>query len=430
MIAVCADVGSTFTKVAAIDVPSGQLVATAEHRTTVETDVLDGLDAAVKQLGRQPSTMDVCSSAGGGLRLAVVGYEELVTAEAGHRVGLSAGARVVHVAAGRLDRTGVTALKSDRPDIVLLVGGTDGGDVDVLRHNAKALTAVRVPVVVAGNSEVRDEALSVLGPSAIGAENVLPRIGELNPEPARAAIRDVFLRHVIGGKHLSRGPRFASLVRGATPDVVLTAVEVLATLAGGDLMVVDVGGATTDVYSILSPDPDAPVMARSDDVAGTLWHSRTVEGDLGVRWSAPAVVPAAERERLLRPGESQTLAEPAHVRADDPAYLPSDPDAWAQEARLAELAATVAIRRHARGRDLRRVRLLVGSGGVLRHQPAAATAMLHGVLNDHAGGWALPRTASVVVDVDYLLAPAGLLAARHPAAAEMLLTSLIGATSP
>jgi uncharacterized protein (TIGR01319 family) len=123
------------------------------------------------------------------LRLAVVGYEELVTAEAGHRVGLSAGARVVHVAAGRLDRTGVTALKSDRPDIVLLVGGTDGGDVDVLRHNAKALTAVRVPVVVAGNSEVRDEALSVLGPSAIGAENVLPRIGELNPEPARAAIR-------------------------------------------------------------------------------------------------------------------------------------------------------------------------------------------------------------------------------------------------
>jgi hypothetical protein len=119
---------------------------------------------------------------------------------------------------------------------------------------------------------------------------------------------------------------------------VLTAVEVLATLAGGDLMVVDVGGATTDVYSILSPDPDAPVMARSDDVAGTLWHSRTVEGDLGVRWSAPAVVPAAERERLLRPGESQTLAEAAHVRADDPAYLPSDPDAWAQEARLAELA--------------------------------------------------------------------------------------------
>jgi hypothetical protein len=182
------------------------------------------------------------------------------------------------------------------------------------------------------------------------------------------------------------------------------------------------------VYSVLSPDPDIPVPARSDDVAGTLWHSRTVEGDLGVRWSAPSVVTAAERERLLGPGEAETLTRAAHIRADDPAFLPADPDAWSDEARLAELAATVAIRRHARGRDMRRVRLLVGSGGVLRHQTAAATAMLHGVLNDHAGGWALPRTASVVVDVDYVLAPAGLLAGRRRVAAEMLLTSLIRAT--
>src|SRR4030095_13163336 len=111
------------------------LLATAEHRTTVDTDVLRGLDAAVAALGHEPSTMDACSSAGGGLRLAVVGYEELVTAEAGQRVGLSAGARVVHVAAGRLDRTGLVALNDARPDVVLLVGGTDGGDSEVLRHN-------------------------------------------------------------------------------------------------------------------------------------------------------------------------------------------------------------------------------------------------------------------------------------------------------
>jgi uncharacterized protein (TIGR01319 family) len=428
-VAVCADVGSTFTKVAAVDIGTGALLATAEHRTTVETDVLNGLDAAIAALGHQPSTVDACSSAGGGLRLAVVGYEELVTAEAGQRVGLSAGARVVHVAAGRLDRTGLVALNDARPDVVLLVGGTDGGDSDVLRHNARALTTRRgrgrMPVVVAGNAEARDDALAVLGHSAVGAANVLPRIGELNPIPARAAIRDVFLRHVIGGKHLSRGPRFPSLVRGPTPDVVLTAVELLAEVLGADLMVVDVGGATTDVYSILSPDPDAPVRLRSDDVAGTLWHSRTVEGDLGVRWSAPSVVDAAARERLLRPGEADSLAKAAQVRARNPAYLPDDADAWAQEARLAELAATVAVRRHARGRDLRRVQLMVGSGGALRHQPAAAATSLHGVLNDHAGGWALPRTADVVVDVDYLLAPAGLLASAHRRTAEILLTSLI-----
>ena len=426
-VAVCADVGSTFTKVAAIDLSTGTLLATAEHRTTVDTDVLRGLDAAVAELGHRPSTMDVCSSAGGGLRLAVVGYEQLVTAEAGQRVGLSAGARVVHVAAGRLDRAGLVALNEARPDVVLLVGGTDGGDSEVLRHNARALAdrrgARKVPVVVAGNTDVRDEALAVLGKTALGTANVLPRIGELNPMPARAAIRDVFLRHVIGGKHLSRGPRFASLVRGPTPDVVLTAVELLGQVLDGDLVVVDVGGATTDVYSILSPDPDAPT--RSDDVAGTLWHSRTVEGDLGVRWSAPSVVEAAARERLLRPGEQDSLRGATRERADNPAYLPGDAESWAHEARLAELAATVAIRRHARSKDLRRVRLMVGSGGVLRHQPAVATTMLHGVLNDHAGGWALPRRADVVVDVDYLLAPVGLLAKDHPGAAEILLTSLL-----
>ena len=144
-----------------------------------------------------------------------------------------------------------------------------------------------------------------------------------------------------------------------------------------------------------------------------------------MRWSAPSVVAAAARERLLRPGEDESLAKAARMRADDPAYLPDDADAWAHEARLAELAATVAIRRHARGRDLRRVRLVVGSGGVLRHQPATAASILRRVLNDHAGGWALPRTADVVVDVDYLLAPAGLLAGAHRFTAEILLTSLV-----
>jgi uncharacterized protein (TIGR01319 family) len=101
----------------------------------------------------------VCSSAGGGLRLAVVGYERAVTAEAGYRVALSAGAKVVHVASGPLDAPAVTALRGSRPDVVLLVGGTDGGDAEVLRHNGTRLAArgPRVPYVVAGNADARDE---------------------------------------------------------------------------------------------------------------------------------------------------------------------------------------------------------------------------------------------------------------------------------
>ncbi|TCC00317.1 glutamate mutase [Micromonospora zingiberis] len=441
-VAVCADVGSTFTKVAVVDLDGGGLVAAASARTSVDTDVLHGLDAAVGAavagLGARDVPWFVCSSAGGGLRLAVVGYEPLVTAQAGRRVGLSAGADVVHVAAGRLGRVELTALRAARPDVVLLVGGTDGGDAETLTHNATRLARARfrVPVVLAGNVDVRDELRALLvsaGVPVTVADNVLPRIGVLAPLSAREAIRQVFLRHVIGGKRLSRGGRFAGLVRAATPDAVLTGVEALAEVAGGDLVVVDVGGATTDVYSVLTPDERASGPGR--EVAGSLWRARTVEGDLGMRWSAPGVVRAAVEERLVGEAERVELVVAAALRAADPGWLPADGAGRAVDARIAALAATVALRRHARGvgtgersgRDLRDVRLLVGSGGVLRHAPDNdGTGVLDAVLTDHAGGWALPRAARSVVDTDYVLAAAGLLVGDHPVAARGLLRPLLG----
>ncbi|MFC8618071.1 glutamate mutase L [Micromonospora purpureochromogenes] len=441
-LAVCADVGSTYTKVAVVDLDGAALVAAASAPTTVGTDVLHGLDAAVGAATAGLHARDlpwyVCSSAGGGLRLAVVGYEPLVTAQAGRRVGLSAGANVVHVAAGRLGAAELAALRAARPDVVLLVGGTDGGDADTLTHNATRLAKARwrVPVVLAGNVAVRDELSALLAGAGVpvtAADNVLPRIGVLAPASARAAIREVFLRHVIGGKRLSRGTRFARLVRAATPDAVLTGVEVLADTLGGDLAVVDVGGATTDVYSVLTPDERADGPGR--EVAGTLWRARTVEGDLGMRWSAPGVVRAAAEERLLAVGEQDVLQRAAAVRAADPGFLAESGVERAADRRIAALAATVALRRHARGaatgeragRDLRDVRLMVGSGGVLRHAPAAdAAGVLAAVLADHAGGWPLPREARAVVDVDYVLAAGGLLAEDHPGAARALLRRHLG----
>ncbi|MET8278020.1 glutamate mutase L [Micromonospora sp. NPDC005174] len=439
-LAVCADVGSTYTKAAVVDLAAGVLVGAAAAPTTVGSDVLRGLDAAVTAatagLGARDMPWYVCSSAGGGLRLAVIGYEALVTAQAGRRVGLSAGAHVVHTAAGRLDAAALTALRAARPDVVLLVGGTDGGDADTICHNATRLARARwrTPVVLAGNADVRAELTGLLEAAGVpvsGADNVLPRIGVLAPASARAAIRAVFLRHVIGGKRLSRGTRFTRLVRAATPDAVLTGVEVLADTIGGDLAVVDVGGATTDVYSVLTPDERATGPGR--EVAGSLWRARTVEGDLGMRWSAPGVVRAAVEERLLT--DADDLGEAAARRAADPAFLAADDVERAVDARIATLAATVALRRHARGvatgeragRDLRDVRLLVGSGGVLRHAPVDASGqVLAAVLADHAGGWALPRAARAVVDVDYVLAAGGLLAEEHRAAAQALLRHHLG----
>ena len=148
---VCVDVGSTFTKAAAIGA-DGEVLAIATHPTTSTTDVLEGLDEAVARLGAgvgagvgagiravPDRSVAVCSSAGGGLRLAVVGHERVISAEAGRRVALSAGARVVAVHAGPLDAAGYDVLVESRPDVLLVVGGTDGGDSEVLLHNAGML---------------------------------------------------------------------------------------------------------------------------------------------------------------------------------------------------------------------------------------------------------------------------------------------------
>jgi len=451
----CVDFGSTFTKAALVDVETGELVATASHRTTIDTDVLDGWQACREQLAAaDPAARDAavlaCSSAGGGLRIAVVGNEELVTAEAGRRVALSSGGRVVHVASGGLDEASVAELRDSRPDVVLLVGGTDGGNAEVLLGCAGALAeaAWSGPVVVAGNADAQKEVASLLevaGTPYVLADNVVPRIGVLAPDSARAAIREMFLRHVIGGKHLSEHVEFTGMVQGATPDVVLTAVELLAhgldeeTPGAGDVVVVDVGGATTDVYSVVEVDPEEAGLSR--EVVATVPASRTVEGDLGMRWSARSTVEAALALGLVATDEEGAAAsEVAAHRQADPGYIPDSDAERDRDQELASLAMGVALRRHAgraqvvfgpdgrvverTGKDLREADLLVGSGGVLRHSGDSAREVMTRHLGDDGQGWQLPQGPRVVVDTDYVLAPAGLLAARHPQAAYRLLRRL------
>ncbi|HEV7870190.1 MAG TPA: glutamate mutase L [Modestobacter sp.] len=432
----CVDIGSTWTKAALVELPGGRLVATRQAPTTPD-DVVDGVLAATGDWG---VPVRACSSAGGGLRLAVVGYEELISAEAGHRAALSAGARVVHVAAGRMSTAALADLAAAVPDVVLLVGGTDGGEADVLRHNARMLASsaplqgpsasVRVlggsgvlrrsvPVVVAGNVAVRDEVCAVLGGAGVPvtpADNVLPDIGRLAPESARSAIRDAFLTHVIGGNRLSADPRLRAWVRAVTPDAVLDGVAALADLRTAaevpGVLVLDVGGATTDVHCVPVADAEQTSLQRS--AVGVPARRRTVEGDLGVRASADALREAAAAEGLPAPG-------------DDPLAL-------------GEAAAVVALRRHLRaevaygpgGASARGVGLVVLSGGVFRHaDPGELAAVTARVAADRGGAGGVLAGAQVVVDTRYVLAAAGLLAGDAPTAAAGLLGELLpGWVSP
>lgn len=430
----CVDVGSTFTKAVLVDVSSGALVGAASSPTTIATDVMDGVDRVRRELASHGPVTEtlVCSSAGGGLRIAVVGYEREVTAEAGHRVALSAGGRVVHVSSGPLTGEGVREVRAASPDLVLLVGGTDGGNADVLRHNATRLANARLtmPLVVAGNADAAAEVSSELtrtGRRHTVTSNVLPRIGVIAPDAARGAIRAAFLEHVIGGKGLSRGRGFTELVRAATPDAVLQGVELLADVRGEDVMVIDIGGATTDVYSVLRPQGEDASIER--DVAGTLWQERTVEADLGMRWNALGIVEAGEREHLAPSSDTATYA--ARVSSET-GHRASTAGEWEHEADLARVAALVAARRHGRARvvgdrprPLADVGLVLGSGGVLRHGPhGLAEDVLGAVVSDHAGGWTVPAAATQGVDTAYVLFACGLLAEGHPTAARVLAASI------
>jgi uncharacterized protein (TIGR01319 family) len=418
----CLDVGSTWTK-GVVVTAAGAVLGVAQHRTT-PPEVLDGV-AAVTAALPPADTVLACSSAGGGLRLAVVGHERLVSAEAGYRVALSAGAKVVHVSSGMLAPAGVRALRADAPDVVLLVGGTDGGDEKVLLHNAARLSAARlaVPIVLAGNADARPAALSTLaGRRVVATDNVLPDVGELAPGPARSAIREVFLNHVIGGKGLSRGPRFRELVRTVTPDAVLSAVSRLAGVLAADeetpgaVLVVDVGGATTDVYSAVS------TVESADHAVALPPDRRTVEGDLGMRVSAPGVVAEAAAERLAM---SDGLAAAAKRRHTETELVPSTPDESAADLELARLAVILAVRRHLRMVDGRLgphgAGVLILSGGVFRH--ADDLTGVEAGLREALGP--ILRNAEIRVDRQGLLGPAGLLTqAGHTETADGVLRAL------
>jgi uncharacterized protein (TIGR01319 family) len=449
--ALCVDFGSTFTKVSLVDLAEGRIVASASHPTTLPRpdgggDVLDGYVACREDLlnwDARVASAEVlaCSSAGGGLRIAVVGNEELVTAEAGRRVALSSGGKVVavHSLASRVPESALQrTLRDTAPDVVLLTGGTDGGNAESLVEGARELVAAgwTGPVVVAGSVDAREQVGSLLAEADapfVLADNVVPRIGVLAPESARAAIREMFLAHVIGGKHLSASDDFRTMVRGATPDVVLAGVELLARGLGddqpgaGDVAVVDVGGATTDVHSVVALDPEEAGLSR--EVVAVTPVTRTVEGDLGMRWSALSTVEAA--------GLTELAAE-ASRRKDQPDYLPEDDRQADIDEQIAQAAVELALRRHAgrsrvvvspegrvverSGKDLREIDLLIGSGGVLRNgRPGVVDRVLASSVGaDIEGGWQLPRSPRLVVDHDYALCAIGLLAEEHPEAAYQL----------
>jgi uncharacterized protein (TIGR01319 family) len=447
-----ADFGSTYTKLSLVDPDEGRLLARAEAPTSIATDLMDGYAAALEAArAAVGSSIEVdeaiaASSAGGGLRVAAVGLVADLTAAAARQAALNAGARVNAVLAGNLDAEQLDELRAARPEIVLFAGGTDGGQSDLVLENARRIAAARLSAhfVVACNSQVAGEAAELLraeGAAAEIAANVMPRLGELEIEPAREAILRAFLEHVIGGKGLSASPDFARMVQMPTPEAVLEATQLFSrgteTVPGvGDVMVVDVGGATTDVHSSRLAETATPGI--EDPLLPPPPTLRTVEGDLGLRSGSGGVVDADAR---WIEAEAKTdrgaLGQAVLLRSGDSKWLPGQPEEARLDRLLAIGCATHAARRHCGkmlltrggdgtptlvrdGPDLREVGRVLGTGGVFAHRDDGLE-ILRKALNRRAPHSLAPEDPLLGVDANYILAAAGLLATHDRDVAARLL---------
>jgi len=378
------------------------------------------LEAAVGPLA--PSLSLATSSAAGGLRMTVHGLTQRMTAMAAREAALGAGAVVKYQTAGRLRDRDLREVEAVEPNLILLAGGVEGGDYDTVLFNAERLAELtaRPIIVYAGNSVVRADARELLEAAGFKVKvtnNVYPSIDELDIVPARAVIHDAFEEHIT---HAPGMERISEVVSGRilpTPGAVLIAAERLADEVG-DLVVVDVGGATTDVHSITDGSPEiASLMIEPQP------HSkRTVEGDLGTYVSAKHVV-----EMLAQQQRPRQLPPP----------LPVTQEEVEAALTLAHFAAVTGVQRHAgqlahlytpsgrqtvaRGRDLTACRLLIGTGGALTRLPGGE-ALLADTRAKNGGERLLPPAdARVTLDRDYIFACCGALLAHYEGGAVVAL---------
>lgn len=440
-VALLTDFGSTYTKLTAVDLGSGRIIGRTRVPTTVRTHLADGLAAGEAELAAQGvgtiTKRLACSSAAGGLKMAVSGLMPELTVEAATRAALGAGAKVWRVFSHEMTNADAALLNESPPDIFLLTGGTDGGNKENILANAallkKELTR-RFPIVIAGNRVAADEAAALLADfNPLVCPNVMPSLGTLQVEPVQAAIRRIFLDHIVKAKGLDDVAASLEAPLIPTPAAVLTAVRLLAEGVGGkggigDLTAVDVGGATTDVYSIGQGLPsESNITPRG---LPEPFAKRTVEGDIGMRYSCRGVVAAAgERFVKARVQLSDEALEAGLLQRESEAeWLPQTASDAALDKALAYSAMHTALRRHAgrletvytplgqtfvqTGKDLRPFGHLVLTGGPLvGHADIAALAR---EALDNPGNALLPRRPQVLVDRNYVLSALGLLASWQP----------------
>lgn len=449
------DFGSTYTKITAVDLEGEALLGRAQSPTTVETDITVGFNKALAELRRSCALndADVCgryasSSAAGGLKMAAIGLVPALTLSAARRAALGAGAKVTGAYGYEIDDEAIRDIEDKNCDIIMLCGGTDGGNKDVIVHNAKMLAKSQIacPVLVCGNRVVSGqigEMLERAGKTVYVTKNVLPGVTEIDVEPAQGKIRDIFIEHIIKAKGLDKAKDYFDKAVMPTPKASLIAAELLADGTSsepgiGSLLVVEVGGATTNIHSVADIIPFTPETVVRGLPESRV--SRTVEGDLGIRYNARTIFDftGAGRLRLLagQPDDAGSPCDPdeyTRLLSKTVEYVPQNQAESMMDIALAASAVGIASERHAGtlkteftaigevniqyGKNLFDVKNIVGTGGIFRYGAKPETVLSAALFSEQAP-WSLkPRAPKAYLDADYLFYAMGLLSQEHPDAA-------------
>ena len=448
------DFGSTYTKLTLIDVANAEIVATASAFTTITTDVLDGFNNAWQTiLAQHPDAhydrLLSCSSAAGGLKMVALGLVPSLTSKAAKMAASSAGAKVVKTYAYEISHAEQEEIYEINPDLVLLCGGTDGGNKEVILANARRLAEIDRPfaIIAAGNKSASydlEEIFAQCDKKCVVTENVMPEFGQINILPARQCIMDLFISRIIDAKGLGEVQKRAELEIIPTPFAVLKACELLSKgideehPGWGDLMAVDLGGATTDIYSMTdgAPSMDNVLIKGIPEP----YSKRTVEGDLGMRYSLKALEDETDVKALARaygvtPEAIVDWVERCAASPDTVAE-PGSQEQVIEEA-LAYSAVDIAVERHAGviskvytpigemftlvGKDLTQVPRLIGIGGALINSSDPARILSGSRFNSQRYEYAKPKEPQFYLDKRYIIASMGLLSQVAP---EVALTIL------
>lgn len=448
--AVVAEIGSTTTVVTAFSKLNSYapcIIGQGQAATTVlDGDVCLGLNGALSDLKARCDireltygTMLATGSAAGGLRMSVHGLVHDMTVRAAEAAALGAGAIVVHTTSGLLTDEDIADIVSARPNLLLLAGGTDFGERETAVRNMERIAAanLRYPIIYCGNIQNRQRIAGICAQYGIPlsiTENVYPRLDELNIDPVRRCIHQMFEKHIVNAPGMER---IRTMVNGSilpTPGSVMIAAQLLYE-AIGDLAVLDIGGATTDLHSVTAGSDEIAQMQTSPEPLA----KRTVEGDLGLYINAQNLVDRIGVDQLNLELHIDTERVMERYRP-----VPEDVEQILLTERLCLEAGLVAVSRHAgklrhlytpqgrttiaEGKDLSTIRYLVGTGGALTRLPQREQ-ILRKIADCNTGRMMLfpkPGAVKLLYDHDYIMASLGVLSKQYPKAASTLLQASIG----